>query len=73
MKKLLSLICVAAFISASGFTTANAQSPVNFGLRAGLNFANFNDINGDRPDSRTGLMVGGYLNFKVPMSPLYST
>jgi hypothetical protein len=70
MKKFLSLICVAAFISASGFTTANAQSPVNFGLRAGLNFANFNDIDGDRPDSRTGFMVGGYLNFKVPMSPI---
>lgn len=70
MKKVLSLILVFAFVSVAGVTTANAQSPVNFGLRAGLNFANFNDLDGEKPDSRTGFMVGGYLNFKVPMSPL---
>lgn len=70
MKKLLSLICVIALVSAAGVTTANAQSPINFGLRAGLNFANFNDLEDGDLDSRTGFLVGGYLNFKIPMSPV---
>lgn len=70
MKKLLSLICVIALVSAAGVTTANAQSPLNFGLRAGLNFANYNDLEDGDLDSRTGLVVGGYLNFKIPMSPV---
>jgi hypothetical protein len=70
MKKLLAILCAIGLITAAGVNTAKAQSPVNFGLRAGLNFANFNDLDGEKPDSRTGLMVGGYLNFKVPMSPI---
>lgn len=70
MKKLLSSICIIALFTAYSLPAAQAQSPVNFGLRAGLNFANFNDAGDFEADSRTGFMVGGYLNFKVPMSPV---
>lgn len=68
MKKLLSLICVIALVSAAGVTTANAQSPLNFGLRGGLNIANLNNV--DDTDARTGFTAGAYFNFKVPMSPV---
>lgn len=70
MKKLFALLLVIGLTASAGVDTLKAQSPINFGLRAGLNFANFNDLEGDKPDSRTGIMVGGYLNFKVPMSPV---
>lgn len=70
MKKILPQIGLLTLITIFSLSSANAQSPVNFGLRAGLNFANFNDTENGDFDSRTGLMVGGYLNFKVPMSPI---
>ncbi len=70
MKKILAFLCAFGLITAAGVNTSKAQSPLDFGIRAGLNFANFNDLEGDKPDSRTGIMVGGYLNFKVPMSPI---
>lgn len=48
-----------------------SRAQVDYGLRTGLNFSNFyNTPDGIDLDSRTGLMVGGYLNFKVPMSPI---
>lgn len=68
MKKLLSLICAFALISVAGINTATAQSPLNFGLRGGLNIANLNNVDGT--DARTGFTAGAYLNFKVPMSPV---
>lgn len=49
--------------------TTLAQSPVDFGIRGGLNFANVNDVDGD-PDSRTGFLIGAYLDIGIPMSPL---
>lgn len=48
-----------------------SQAQVDLGLRAGLNFSNlYNTPDGTDLNSRTGLMIGGYLNFKVPMSPI---
>ncbi len=41
----------------------------DFGLRAGVNFANYSDVDGD-PDSRTGLLIGAYLDIGIPMAPL---
>ncbi|PAU95344.1 hypothetical protein CK503_03885 [Aliifodinibius salipaludis] len=69
MKKLFLPFIICGLISLAVAPKASAQA--DFGLRAGINFANVNDRpdNFD-PDSRTGLMVGGYLNFKVPMSPI---
>lgn len=47
--------------------TAYAQ--VDFGLRGGVNFANYSDVDGDL-DSRSGLMIGAYLDIGVPMAPI---
>lgn len=69
MKKLFLPFIICGLLSLACIQKASAQA--DFGLRAGINIANVNDRpdNFD-PDSRTGLMVGGYLNFKVPMSPI---
>lgn len=68
MKKLLSSICLLAFLTAFSFNNASAQSPVSFGLRGGLNFANLNNV--DDTDSRTGFMAGVYANISIPLSPI---
>lgn len=68
MKKILALICVIGLVLSAGVDKVNAQSPLNFGLRGGLNFANLNNV--DDTETRTGFMGGIYLNFKVPMSPV---
>lgn len=59
---------IALFFSLSIPQSALAQSPVDFGIRGGVNSANFSDVDGD-PDSRTGLIIGGYLNFGLPLLP----
>jgi len=70
MKKLLAL-SFSALLCLSFLTPQQTRAQANFGLRAGLNFANINDRpDGFEPDSRTGVMLGGYLNVKVPMSPI---
>lgn len=48
--------------------TASAQTPVDFGIRGGLNFANYSDVDGDL-DSRSGLLIGAYVNISLPMAP----
>lgn len=68
MKKLLSSIFILCLLTIFNFSASQAQSPLNFGLRGGLNFATLNTVDG--ADSRTGLMVGGYFNIKVPLSPI---
>jgi hypothetical protein len=49
-------------------TTVQAQSPVEFGLRGGLNLARLMDI--DEAGFRTGFMGGVYLHLTIPMSPV---
>lgn len=70
MKKLsITLVLLVGFLGAFSLQQASAQA--DFGIRAGLNFANINDRpNNFDPDSRTGIMAGLYLDFKVPMSPI---
>lgn len=67
-KSFLSIFIVCGLLTALSVQHANAQA--DFGLRAGINYANYNDLpdNFD-PDSRTGFMVGGYLDLTIPMSP----
>ena len=67
-KSLLSIFIVCGLLTALSVQQAKAQADV--GLRAGVNFSNYNDLpDGFEPDSRTGYMVGGYVDFSVPMSP----
>lgn len=61
MKKVFLLVAV-AFMTVA---TANAQDP-SFGLRAGLNLANFNgDDVGEELDSRIAFHVGGFAQFPL--------
>lgn len=58
-----------------GILTVLASQPVRaqseFGIRAGVNFANFYDHPDNvNPDSRTGLMIGSYFRYNIPFSPL---
>ncbi len=69
MKKLITL--GTAFIFAAMFAFADqatAQSPVNFGVKGGVNIAN---ISGDEdPDSRSGIHAGVVLDFSLPALPI---
>ncbi len=69
MKKLTSLFLL--ILLTAVFTLAdhaNAQNPINIGVKGGLNIANFNNIDDDL-DSRAGLMAGIVLDFSLPASP----
>lgn len=68
MKKLkLGYIFVIALVLSLGIQqTTYAQA--DFGIRGGVNFANYSDVDGD-PDSRSGFMIGAYLDIGVPMAP----
>lgn len=68
MKRLLPTLLLALLTVCA---TQEVQAQSNFGFRAGVNFANFNDRPETfEPDSRTGFMAGTYFNFKVPASPI---
>lgn len=67
-KSFLSIALIIGLLTT--FSIQQAQAQVDFGLRAGLNFTNINDSPSNfDPDSRSGFMVGGYLNFTAPMIP----
>jgi hypothetical protein len=52
-----------------GLTTqVSAQSLPEFGVKGGLNYSTFNDTDG--VEYKTGFLIGGYANFKIPMSPV---
>jgi hypothetical protein len=47
---------------------AEAQVLPEFGVKGGLNYATFNDT--DNVEYKPGFLIGGYLNFKIPASPM---
>lgn len=47
---------------------SKAQSLPEFGIKGGLNYATFNDAN--NVEYKTGFLIGGYANFKIPLSPV---
>lgn len=67
MKKLLQASLLTFALCGVLFVT---QASAQFGLRAGVNFANFNDVDGLDLNSNTGFMVGLYYDFEVPASPV---
>lgn len=67
MKKLTSMLVV-IFMTAAMVQLANAQSPVSFGLKGGLNIANLHGSDLE-PDARTGVLVGAVLDINVPAFP----
>lgn len=69
MKKLTTTALSVFVILAFGFThQVNAQSPINFGVKGGLNFANLSSD--DDLDARTGFHAGLALDFALPMLPI---
>lgn len=64
----LSLLITTLFLLAGFAKTADAQSPVNFGVKGGLNIANI--ISDDDLDPRTGLYGGLTLDISLPALPL---
>jgi hypothetical protein len=68
MKKLSTLLFV--FILAGGITaTTQAQSPLSFGLKAGLNIADISGPDSDS-DTRTGLTGGLAVYLDLPVLPI---
>lgn len=66
----LTTIALSIFMIASfGLSNqVNAQSPIDFGIKGGLNFANLSSD--DDLDSRTGIHAGLVLDFSLPMLPI---
>ena len=47
---------------------SEAQSLPEFGVKGGLNYSTFNDT--EDVEYKTGFLIGGYANFKIPMRPV---
>ncbi|MDZ7758430.1 porin family protein [Rhodohalobacter sp.] len=67
MKKLTSLLII-LFMTAAMIQQANAQSPVSFGLQAGMNISNFSGSDFEY-EAKTGLTVGATLDISLPAIP----
>lgn len=67
MKKLMSLLVI-LFITGAVIQQANAQSPVSFGLKGGLNISNLHGSDFE-PDAKTGILLGAVLDINVPALP----
>ena len=67
MKKLTSLLLV-LFMTIAILQNANAQSPVSFGLKGGLNISNLHGSDLE-PDAKTGVLLGAVLEINAPVLP----
>lgn len=66
MKKLVVLAAIAVF----GFSKAQAQEEIQFGVKAGVNFAKLTGDDVEDADGRTGLHFGGVV--EIPISEKFS-
>lgn len=70
MKRIKLPVLIAAIISMAFLTqNVNAQSPVSFGIKGGLNISNFHGSDAEY-DASTGLMAGAVLDFSLPALPM---
>lgn len=70
MKKLITLCTALIFAAAFALADqAKAQSPLNFGVKGGVNIANISGP-GDSPDSRTGILAGLVVDVSLPALPI---
>ncbi|WP_069131907.1 porin family protein [Rhodohalobacter halophilus] len=67
MRKLTSLLVV-IFITTVMAQSVHAQSPVSFGLKAGMNISNLHGSDFE-PDAKTGILLGAVLDINVPALP----
>ncbi len=68
MRTKLTKIVSLLFLIAGFSIQVNAQSLPEFGVKGGLNYSTFNDT--EDVEYKTGFLVGGYANFKIPASPM---
>jgi len=71
MKKITLSAILAGFLLIAGLPgTSQAQLPISFGIKGGVNIANisFDDI--DENDPRTGFTIGAVLDIGIPMFPV---
>ncbi len=66
MKKILSTLCL---LLTFGLIANQAQAQVDLGIRGGVNLAIFNNTDLEL-ENTTGFMVGIYLNYHMPNSPV---
>lgn len=64
LTKIASLILLIAGLTIQ----LKAQVLPEFGVKGGLNYATFNDT--ENVEYKPGFLIGGYLNFKIPASPM---
>jgi hypothetical protein len=64
----ITIMTAALFMFAGILSSANAQSPVSFGIKGGMNISNFTGQDYDS-DARSGLAVGAALDFSLPVLP----
>ncbi|MCC5912960.1 MAG: PorT family protein [Balneolaceae bacterium] len=70
-KKLLTVPLILFIFTALSAPAADAQSPVSFGIKGGLNFANIDgSANFSAFDRRNGVEVGAVAEFSFPMLPV---
>jgi hypothetical protein len=70
MKNIILPIVTAVMLLVSGMLhIVNAQSPVSFGLKGGINISNFSGSDFDY-DARTGVMVGAVAAISLPALPI---
>lgn len=70
-KKLLSVSLILFIFTALSAPAADAQSPVSFGIKGGLNFANIDgSANFSAFDRRNAVEVGAVAEFSFPMLPV---
>lgn len=70
MKKLtVLLLSFVMLLFTAVIQNTNAQSPIDFGVKTGVNVSNFAGTD-DSPDFRTGLMVGVAADLSFPLLPV---
>ena len=71
MKKLKLALCLACtLLVASVSEVAQAQTPLNFGIKGGLNISNLSGDLMDDYDHRVGLTIGAVVDISIPLSPV---
>jgi opacity protein-like surface antigen len=66
----LTIVTAVVLLFSGALHTANAQNPVSFGLKGGINIANLSGDEFEDFDTRTGLTVGAVLDINIPMLPI---
>lgn len=65
----ITLLTALLFAFTGLMSISKAQSPLSFGVKGGINVANFTGTDAD-PDSRTAFTIGASLDISIPMAPI---